>query len=131
MDDSLRKNESHSTLAHAHASLDPVRSDNEFALFTRHLVNDPQPPLATRVNRQTVVRVGANVAPGSVLSHVQSGFLARAAALQLAGVRVVPNAGGNARNLADTVIASACPPQASSRLPQPTPQAGSGNRSTS
>ncbi len=69
-----------------------------------HLVENPNSPLMSRVNRQTVVHVSSNVAPGAVLSIVQKGFLARVAALGLPeGVRVVPNAGGNAQGLADTV----------------------------
>ncbi len=69
-----------------------------------HLVENPNSPLMSRVNRQTVVHVSSNVAPGAVLSNVQKGFLARVASLGLPeGVRVVPNAGGNAQDLADTV----------------------------
>ena len=58
----------------------------------------------SRVNRQTVVHVSANVQPGATLSIVQANFLKRVAALNLpGGVRVIPNAGGNGQNLSDTV----------------------------
>ncbi len=68
------------------------------------LVNDPNSPLMSRVNRQTVVHVSANIAPGAALSNVQKAFEKRLAALGLpAGVAVRPNAGGQQQNLAQTV----------------------------
>jgi HAE1 family hydrophobic/amphiphilic exporter-1 len=68
------------------------------------LVNDPNPPLITRVNRQSVVHVSANMTPGAAQSIVQKAFLARLAALHLPStVRVIPNVGGQQQNLTQTV----------------------------
>ena len=68
------------------------------------LVENPNSPLMSRVNRQTVVHISANVQPGATLSIVQQNFLKRVAALNLPqGVQVIPNAGGNGQNLSDTV----------------------------
>jgi HAE1 family hydrophobic/amphiphilic exporter-1 len=64
----------------------PVRADNGQTVhlgdFTRFRWS-PSPPLITRVNRNTVIDVSANVAPGTSVSNVQNAFLARAAALHL------------------------------------------------
>jgi hydrophobic/amphiphilic exporter-1 (mainly G- bacteria), HAE1 family len=64
----------------------PVRADTgeivhlgDFTAFRW----SPTPPLITRVNRNTVVDIGANVAPSSSLSNVQTAFLARVRALRL------------------------------------------------
>jgi HAE1 family hydrophobic/amphiphilic exporter-1 len=43
----------------------------------------PGPPLITRVNRQTIIHVSANVAPGSSLSAVQRRFLSGVSQLNL------------------------------------------------
>ncbi|MBV9103876.1 MAG: efflux RND transporter permease subunit [Candidatus Eremiobacteraeota bacterium] len=68
------------------------------------IVNDPQPPLLSRTNRQTVTHVSANVQNGTALSTVQRRFRAKLAALNLpSGVIVRPNAGGQQQNLADTM----------------------------
>src|SRR5579875_1443641 len=68
------------------------------------LVEDPNTPLITRTNRNTVVHVSANVAPGFALSNVQRAFLQRVAALHLPNtVHVIPNAGGQQQRLAETV----------------------------
>jgi HAE1 family hydrophobic/amphiphilic exporter-1 len=68
------------------------------------LVNDPTQPLITRTNRESVVHVQANLAPGAALSLVQRNFLRRLAALHLPStVSVKPNVGGNQQNLSDTV----------------------------
>jgi len=68
------------------------------------LQNDPNSPLMSRVNRQTVVHVSANVDSGAALSIVQRNFARRLAALHLpAGVTVVPNAGGQQASLIQTV----------------------------
>jgi hydrophobic/amphiphilic exporter-1 (mainly G- bacteria), HAE1 family len=45
--------------------------------------NDPAPPIITRVDRNTVIHVNANVAPGSSLSVVQAAFQKRLAAARL------------------------------------------------
>ena len=68
------------------------------------LVEDPNTPLITRTNRNTVVHVSANVAPGAALSNVQRAFLQRVAALHLPNtVHVIPNAGGQQQRLTETV----------------------------
>jgi HAE1 family hydrophobic/amphiphilic exporter-1 len=68
------------------------------------LVEDPNTPLITRTNRQTVVHVSANITPGLALSNVQRAFLQRVAALHLPNtVHVIPNARGQQQNLAETV----------------------------
>ena len=68
------------------------------------LVNDPNSPLMSRVNRQTVVHVSANIAPGSVQSNVQKAFEKRLAALKIPDtVSVAPNAGGQQASLIQTV----------------------------
>jgi len=70
-----------------------------------HIEREPAPPLITRINRQTVVYVGANVAPGAELSNVQRAF-----ARKLAGLHLPPNAivapvtGGNEEFVRDTVV---------------------------
>jgi hydrophobic/amphiphilic exporter-1 (mainly G- bacteria), HAE1 family len=67
------------------------------------IVFNPQPPLISRTNRQTVIHVSANNAQGTPLSSVQNRFRAKLAALHLPdGVVVRPQAGGNQQNLADT-----------------------------
>jgi HAE1 family hydrophobic/amphiphilic exporter-1 len=85
----------------------PVRARNGSLLHVgdvAQLVQDPVEPVMTRTNRQTVVHVSANLAPGATLSIVQKDFLARLAALNLpSGVSVVPMAGGQQANLAQTV----------------------------
>jgi HAE1 family hydrophobic/amphiphilic exporter-1 len=66
--------------------------------------NDPVAPLLTRVNRSTVVHVGANTAKGTAISQVQDRFKTELAALHLpSSVNVRPNAGGQQQNLGDTV----------------------------
>ena len=68
------------------------------------LVENPTSPLMSRVNRQTVVHIGSNVAPGASQSNVQKAFLQRVAALHLpSGVTLGPNAGGQGQNLVQTV----------------------------
>ncbi len=69
------------------------------------LVEDPSEALMTRTNRETVVHVQANLAPGAALSTVQDQFLKNLAAQKLPNtVLVKPNVGGNQQNLADTVV---------------------------
>ncbi|HTA40644.1 MAG TPA: efflux RND transporter permease subunit [Candidatus Acidoferrales bacterium] len=65
----------------------------------------PAQPLITRINRQNVIYVGANLAPGQQLSNVQRAFEHNLAALGLpAGVTVAPVTGGNQEFVRDTVI---------------------------
>src|ERR1700694_2871052 len=57
-----------------------------------------------RVDRQTVIHVSANVAPGASLSGVQKAFEQKLAALHFpASVQVLPNSSGTQQNLKDTV----------------------------
>jgi HAE1 family hydrophobic/amphiphilic exporter-1 len=66
---------------------------------------EPAPPLITRINRQTVVYVGANTAPGAELSNVQRGFQSRLGSLDLPqGTIVAPVTGGNEEFVHDTVV---------------------------
>lgn len=68
------------------------------------LAQDPVEPIMTRTNRETVIHVTANVAPGASLSSVQSAFRRSLASLNLPkSVSVIPNAGGQQANLAMTV----------------------------
>ncbi|HXN09223.1 MAG TPA: efflux RND transporter permease subunit, partial [Candidatus Acidoferrales bacterium] len=56
------------------------------------------------VDRQTVVHVSANVAPGTTLSAVQKAFSKKLDDVYLPeSVRVVPNSNGTQQNLSDTV----------------------------
>jgi HAE1 family hydrophobic/amphiphilic exporter-1 len=48
-----------------------------------HFQSDPVAPLITRVDRNTVIHLSANVTKGTSLSNLQSAFLARVAALNL------------------------------------------------
>ncbi|HTC29550.1 MAG TPA: efflux RND transporter permease subunit [Candidatus Acidoferrum sp.] len=69
------------------------------------LVEDPSEALMTRTNRETVVHVQANLAPGVALSTVQDQFMKNLAAQGLPNtVQVKPNVGGNQQNLSDTVV---------------------------
>ncbi|HZO92597.1 MAG TPA: efflux RND transporter permease subunit [Candidatus Baltobacteraceae bacterium] len=69
-----------------------------------HLVQAPAPPMIMRINRQNVVYVGANLAPGAVLSNVQRDFSHRLADLHLpASVTVGASAGGNEEQVSQTV----------------------------
>jgi HAE1 family hydrophobic/amphiphilic exporter-1 len=63
----------------------------------------PAQPVITRVNRQTVIHVTSNTAPGAALSNVQNAFVARVAAMHLPPyVDVHANPNGNQQNLSDT-----------------------------
>ena len=68
------------------------------------LVQAPAPPMIMRINRQNVVYLGADVAPGATLSNVQRDFARRLKALNLpASVTVAPAAGGNQQDVQATV----------------------------
>jgi HAE1 family hydrophobic/amphiphilic exporter-1 len=68
------------------------------------IVNAPAQALITRVNRETVIHLGANVQPGYSLSIVQKSFLRGVAALHLPNtVQVGAAAGGTQQNLVQTV----------------------------
>jgi HAE1 family hydrophobic/amphiphilic exporter-1 len=69
-----------------------------------HIVQAPAPPEILRINRQNVVYLGANLAPGAVLSNVQRDFARRLKDLHLpASVSVGPSVGGNADQVSSTV----------------------------
>ena len=86
----------------------PIRaSDGSIAHVgdVAHLVQSPTPPLITRINRATVVYVGANTGSGAELSNVQRAFDKRRAALHLpAEIAVTPVAGGNQESVQNTVV---------------------------
>ncbi|MBV8596161.1 MAG: efflux RND transporter permease subunit [Candidatus Eremiobacteraeota bacterium] len=65
----------------------------------------PAPPVITRTNRETVIHITANTAPGYALSNVQNAFLRKLKAADLpAWVQVRANPNGNQQNLADTLL---------------------------
>ncbi len=85
----------------------PIRANNGSIVRVgdiTHLVWQPAPPLIMRINRRNVVLIGANVAPGAILSNVERSFEKRLRALHLpANVSVAPVTGGNQQNVHDTV----------------------------
>jgi len=89
----------------------PIRAANGSIIHVgdiAHLAQAPAPPMLMRINRQNVVYIGANVAPGATLSNVQRDFSARIAALHLpAGITVGPSAGGNEQQVTSTVTGMA------------------------
>ena len=86
----------------------PVRSNSGQIVHVgdiAHLQYAPAPPLIARIDRQSVVYIGANVAPGAELSNVQRSFDARVRQLHLpATVHVQPITGGNQQSVHDTVV---------------------------
>ncbi len=86
----------------------PVRSNSGQIIHVgdiAHLQYAPAPPLIARIDRQSVVYVGANVAPGAELSNVQRAFDARVRQLHLPStVHVQPITGGNQQSVHDTVV---------------------------
>ena len=69
------------------------------------LVKTPAPPIIMRINRANVVYLGANLAPGALLSNVQRDFSRRLADLHLpSSVTVAPSAGGNEEEVSSTVF---------------------------
>ena len=85
----------------------PLRSNGGTLTYIGDIakfVSDPSAPLMTRVNRQTVVHVQSNLAPGATQSLVQNAFVRRLSALHLpSSVSVRANVGGQQQNLSDTV----------------------------
>ena len=75
----------------------PVRALNgdivHLGDFAR-LQNSPEEALATRINRQTVIHIGANLEPGYALTNVQRALMQRVAALHLPDTVVVGAAAG-------------------------------------
>jgi len=86
----------------------PVRAGNGSIVHVGDIANlvvAPAPPMIMRINRQNVVYVGANLAPGAILSNVQRDFNHRLAALKLPStVAVAPAAGGNEQSVSSTVF---------------------------
>jgi HAE1 family hydrophobic/amphiphilic exporter-1 len=65
----------------------------------------PSPPVITRTNRETVIHITANTAPGYALSNVQTAFQRNLRAANIpAWVQVRANPNGNQQNLNDTVL---------------------------
>ena len=85
----------------------PIRANNGSIVRVgdiTHLVWQPAPPLIMRINRRNVVLIGANVAPGAILSNVERAFDKRLRALHLpSNISVAPVTGGNQQNVHDTV----------------------------
>jgi len=85
----------------------PLRASNGSIIHLvdiAKLVEDPSEALMTRTNRETVVHIQANLAPGAAQSTVQGAFMKKLAAEKLPDtVQVKPNVGGNQQNLTDTV----------------------------
>ena len=68
------------------------------------LTHQPAPPIILRVNRRNVIYVGANIAPGYMLSNVQRDFSNRLQNLDLPkDITVAAESGGNQSELADTI----------------------------
>ena len=86
----------------------PIRANNGSLVTVGDITNltmSPAPPLMMRINRRSVVLIGANVAPGAVLSNVTRSFERRLRALDLPkSVTVTPVAGGNQASLSQTVV---------------------------
>ncbi|MGA9945196.1 MAG: efflux RND transporter permease subunit [Candidatus Cybelea sp.] len=85
----------------------PIRANNSSIITVgdiTHLTLAPAPPLMMRIDRRSVVLIGANVAPGAVLSNVTRSFERRLRALNLPkNVTITPVAGGNQASLTQTV----------------------------
>jgi hydrophobic/amphiphilic exporter-1 (mainly G- bacteria), HAE1 family len=86
----------------------PIRSDGGAIVNIGDVANIasvPAPPLITRINRQTVVYIGANIGAGQELSNVQRAFQSRLAGLDLPkDVLVAPVTGGNEEFVHDTIV---------------------------
>jgi HAE1 family hydrophobic/amphiphilic exporter-1 len=86
----------------------PVRANNgqlvhlgDFTTFRW----SPTPPLITRVNRNTVIDISANVAASSSLSNVQNAFMARIAALHFPrNIQVRPRPNGSQDLMNQTLV---------------------------
>ncbi len=86
----------------------PIRANNGSIITVGDITNlvlSPAPPLMMRIDRRSVVLVGANVAPGAILSNVTRSFERRLRSLNLPkGISVTPVAGGNQASLSETVV---------------------------
>jgi HAE1 family hydrophobic/amphiphilic exporter-1 len=85
----------------------PIRASNGSIVHVgdiAQLVKTPAPPIIERINRSSVVYIGANLAPGALLSNVQRDFSRRLANLKLPStVTVAASAGGNEQEVSSTV----------------------------
>jgi HAE1 family hydrophobic/amphiphilic exporter-1 len=64
----------------------PIRSSNGSIVYLGDIAtfeSTPTPPLMTRTDRNTVVHVDSNIAPGSSLSNVESDLMKKVAAMHL------------------------------------------------
>ncbi|MGA8532791.1 MAG: efflux RND transporter permease subunit [Candidatus Tumulicola sp.] len=85
----------------------PIRARNGSLIRVgdvAELSQNPVEPIVTRTNRQTVIHLSANIAPGYALSTVQSDVRRRFGALGFPNtVSIVPAAGGAQANLTQTL----------------------------
>jgi HAE1 family hydrophobic/amphiphilic exporter-1 len=82
----------------------PTTARSFTSATSRSSCRAPAPPLIVRINRQNVVSVGANLAPGALLSNVQRDFTKRVAALNLPStVTVARRPAATSRKSASTV----------------------------
>jgi hydrophobic/amphiphilic exporter-1 (mainly G- bacteria), HAE1 family len=85
----------------------PIRANNGSIVRVGDVTNlkmEPAPPLMMRIDRRSVVLVGANVSPGAMLSNVTRSFERRLRSLDLPkAITVTPVAGGNQASLTQTV----------------------------
>ncbi|HEY2474590.1 MAG TPA: efflux RND transporter permease subunit [Candidatus Cybelea sp.] len=85
----------------------PIRANNGSIIRVGDiitLVGAPAPPLIMRIDRRNVILIGANVAPGAMLSNVERAFERRLRQLNLpSSIVVSPVAGGNQQNVHDTI----------------------------
>jgi hydrophobic/amphiphilic exporter-1 (mainly G- bacteria), HAE1 family len=86
----------------------PIRANNGSIVRVGDIVSlqsMPAPPLIIRIDRRNVVLIGANTAPGAMLSNVQRAFERRLRTLHLSkDITVAPVAGGNQQQVHDTVL---------------------------
>jgi hydrophobic/amphiphilic exporter-1 (mainly G- bacteria), HAE1 family len=84
----------------------PIRANNGSIITVGDIVdleNQPAPPLIIRLERRNVVLIGANVAPGAVLSNVIRAYERRLRTLNLpSDITVAPVSGGNQEQVTDT-----------------------------
>ena len=85
----------------------PIRANNGSIVRVGDITNlvwQPAPPLIMRISRRNVVLIGANVAPGAILSNVERSYEKRLRSLHLpSNISVLPVTGGNQQNVHDTV----------------------------
>lgn len=86
----------------------PIRANNGSIITVgdiAQLQSQPAPPLMIRLNRRSVVLIGANTAPGATLSNVQRNFERQLRTLHFAkDITIAPVTGGNQQEVHDTVM---------------------------